>query len=328
MIASRHTLRDVFLGTAQKCGTDDLALVTVVGIRGSAFRQRGARMIVFSSGEYLGSISSGCLEDAVAEVACGSIRLQDPTVMRIDTRKYYGCDGEITLLIEPVGHQFVKRVATKIERREPFLLASNFSDESGKTKLEDARPIQKAWGPENFLHLVEPSLRIVLIGSGLDAVAMGKIAVAVGVEVLHLLPPGDELDGAASGRIQNFSDEEIPADSRTGIVIMTHRIGRDALALAAALRSDACYVGLLGSRRRCSEVTNAALELDVDILEKMTKLRAPVGLDIGSETPEEIALSAVAEFSAVATGRDARPLAERSGPLHAATQSDGLREAV
>ncbi len=328
MIASRHTLRDVFLGAARKCGTENLALVTVVGIRGSAFRQRGARMIVFPDGEYLGSISSGCLEDAVADVACDSIRNGASTVMRIDTRKYYGCDGEITLLIESVGHHFVKQVAAKIERREPFLLASNFSEDAGKTVLEDPRPIRNAWDTENFIHLVEPSLRLALVGSGLDAAAMGRIAAAVGVEVLHLLPSGDRLDGMASGKVEALSDETIPADNRTGIVIMSHRIGRDALALAAGLRSRACYVGLLGSRRRCNEVANAAIELDADILEKMGKLRAPVGLDIGSETPEEIALSAVAEFSAVATGRDARPLAERSGPLHATMSRDEIRKAV
>ena len=103
----------------------------------------------------------------------------------------------------------------------------------------------------------------------------------------------------------------LPVDSRTAIVIMSHNFTRDLKLLGTLLPLPAGYVGMIGPRRR-TDLLLSKLDKGAPI----SLLRSPAGLDIASQTPEEIALSIVSEIQAVMNGRSGGPLVDRPGPIH------------
>lgn len=277
-------------------------------------------MAIFSDGSFVGSVSSGCLEEALVSKALQICPETDGEVVSIDTKKFYGCDGELTILLEPFGSVKLAEICELITQRSPFLLRTRYQTTIGTEVISLQRnhhALQTRDGV--FDHPISPAFRLLLVGSGLDAVAIGRVAAAVGVEVIHLLPQGQPLDGGPSGDSKVLDFDNFPTDRYTGAMVMSHQIGRDAACVARLLPSSLRYVGLMGSRRRCSEVVNRAIDLAPDALHNIEKLRAPVGLDLGSETPEEIGLAALAEFMAVMCERSAVPLSEKTGLLHQAS---------
>jgi xanthine dehydrogenase accessory factor len=117
-------------------------------------------------------------------------------------------------------------------------------------------------------------------------------------------------------------------DERTVVCVLSHDARTDVPLLALALSLPVAYVGALGSRRTHDERVRMLLEAGVDTGE-LTRLHSPIGLDLGAATPEETAVSILAEVIAVRSGRDARPLGETTGPIHAGPIHAGAeREAV
>ena len=307
--------QQVFL--AAQARNQPALLATIVGIEGSGYRQRGARMVIFPDGSYVGSISSGCLEEGVVDQAHSVWQTGEPKLLTINTLAFYGCDGELTITLEQISQSLLDDICAQITHRHSFILETTYKTHIG-TKLRifqhQLTPLSNEKG--TFSHLIDPLPRLAIVGLGLDAAAVGRVAKVSGIEVLHLLPPGSNLDGEPSGTCTNLDPENLPSDHRTGVLIMTHHMGRDATCLARSLKNRLAYVGLMGSRRRCQRVINSAVELEPSIVSSIDQLRAPVGLDLGSETPEEIALSIVAEFSSVLAKTNAQPLSQKQGLLH------------
>jgi xanthine dehydrogenase accessory factor len=109
----------------------------------------------------------------------------------------------------------------------------------------------------------------------------------------------------------------VPADARTAVVVMTHHYVHDVPLLRALLPLPLAYLGLLGPKQRAEKIlADLAAGGLVVTSEMRLRLRAPVGLDLGAETPEAVALAMLAEVQAVLAGREGRPLRERSGPIH------------
>src|SRR5581483_4497398 len=104
-------------------------------------------------------------------------------------------------------------------------------------------------------------------------------------------------------------------DARTAICVLTHDAKFDVPALVEALRSDAGYIGALGSRRTCVDRAERLREAGVAD-DRLARLRAPIGLDLGGSTPQEVALSICAEILAATHGGSGRPLRELDGSLH------------
>jgi len=109
--------------------------------------------------------------------------------------------------------------------------------------------------------------------------------------------------------------EKIELTPDCHVVALTHDPKFDLPALALALRSQAGYIGALGSRRTHAQRREQLRAQGFSDAE-LARIRTPVGLDIGARTPEEVALSIVAEMVALRRGRDGRPLKERSAPIH------------
>ncbi|HKY93470.1 MAG TPA: XdhC family protein [Nevskiaceae bacterium] len=164
-----------------------------------------------------------------------------------------------------------------------------------------------------FVERVLPPLRLVLVGPGLISSALARLAQALGWDVVlvdHREAP-NEAPPAGVERVwaepRHFA-ERVAIDARTAVVVVTHNLERDVEYLHA-LPAGAGYVGALGSRGRADKLRRA-------LGARATGLHSPAGLDIGSETPEEIALAIASEIQAVTSGHGGGSLNASQGPIH------------
>lgn len=200
-------------------------------------------------------------------------------------------DGTQILLPDPTQNEALNAAARQALDR----------DESTTVTLE---------GAEVFLHAYAPPIRLVIVGAVHIAQSLVPMAAYLGVSVIVVDP---RRSFATEDRFPNVTlmddwpddamDKIVP-DSRTAIITLTHDPKLDDPALDRALRSDAFYIGSLGSRKTHASRLARLRELGHDD-EALARIRGPVGLNIGAITAPEIALSIVAEF--VAVRRNAEP---------------------
>jgi xanthine dehydrogenase accessory factor len=178
---------------------------------------------------------------------------------------------------------------------------------------------------EAFIEHVAPPPQLVVFGEGYDAPPLCALGVALGWDTILVSSRRTIAGTGASPRCDELvvcGPEEVAArvDIRSGAaaVVMTHNVEHDLAILDALLRSPAGYIGLLGPRRRAEKLL-ARLEASQGPLtaESRARVFSPVGLDIGADGPEEIALSIAAEIRAVAAGRRGGLLRDARGPIHA-----------
>jgi xanthine/CO dehydrogenase XdhC/CoxF family maturation factor len=182
-------------------------------------------------------------------------------------------------------------------------------------------------GFEALLELIQPPPRLFVIGSGADALPLVELARAVGFGVTVCEPNARPTVRERFGRIADLHLDNLDAllprvdACRTALgVVMSHHYPTDARALALLLQSRALYIGVLGPERRTRRMLSELYpSARVESL-LGSRLRAPIGLDLGAETPAQIALAIVAEAQAVLTRGSALPLSRRGErPIHAPT---------
>ena len=165
-----------------------------------------------------------------------------------------------------------------------------------------------------FLEVIRPPLRLVLFGSGPDAEPVARLARELGWSVTAVDRRSGRLsriaaDATFAGRIAEVAPR-IGLDRSCRVVIMTHDFGDDRDALRAALASEAPYVGVLGPRHRTEALLDALADGGTEIPGTLSgRIHAPIGLDLGADAPEEIALAIVAEIQADLSGRPGGRLA-------------------
>lgn len=268
-------------------------LLTVAGTKGSTYRRAGARAVVVEDGATCGLISGGCLERDVAERA--KIWLEDfrPRVVTYDSSRFddvvfglgLGCRGMIDIVVQPfdAGHP-------------PPLPAIPADVPTVHTTIVD--------GVEILTETILPQRRAIIFGGGSDVEpvtammrAVGWSAEAVSPKVCH---PGNV---SATYDLARFD----------AAVVMTHNFLYDQTLFEVLLRAGTRYIGLLGPKSRGDElIENASGVTD----EQRQRIHSPAGLDLGGDTPEEIALSIVAEIQSVFNGSSSEPLRSKSGPIH------------
>lgn len=180
---------------------------------------------------------------------------------------------------------------------------------------------------EVFVEPLLPPARLIVCGAGHDAIPLIEIASRVGFEVTvvdrrEALLTHDRFPSAAGFVRTDFPQaaSAVRPDARTYIVIMTHHFTHDRDLLAAFLPSDARYIGMLGPRERTERLLRALRKDGAGFTEdQLGRLHGPVGLDLGSEGPEEIAVAIVAEVAAVRRGGTAGFLRDRAWAPSAAT---------
>lgn len=317
-------------------------LVTVVRVNGSSYRRPGARLLLGESGEYAGSISGGCLETEVVRKAVWKVRdgaaTERYSTLFDDTAEVpfgLGCGGVIDLLLEPVQTPEGNAMLTAMERalkgepskvvtwlpgegktlrrmvlsdRDEVLFAS---EGLGEKKLACAHGLQPHEVYEGrFVEEMQVPQRLFVLGAGDDARPLVAMAAMMGWSVI-----------VADGRTHLARKERFPEAERVvaleeggfpglgiqrddAVVVMTHSYEQDRALLASVLPTAPRYLGVLGARHRSSLlVSEVSAMVELSVTQCCERIWAPVGLDLGGDGPESIALAVMAEIQAVCMGR-------------------------
>src|SRR6476619_724953 len=215
--------------------------------------------------------------------------------MNFDTRLRCGCNGSIDVFVEAAREEFLQQLATNFSERRTCRAVTVYSGEDLGTRIiRSEEPIPAG----AFVQEIEPAIRLLLVGEGPDSVPLRAFAEILGWEVFEIDQP---------------TELATHADSRTAAIVKSHNYGRDFAALCQLLKLDLPYVGLLGPRKRRDQLLNAVLDEGIAI---DAEVFAPAGLDLGAETPEELALALVSEIQAVFAEASGESLRDRKAPIH------------
>ncbi len=178
-------------------------------------------------------------------------------------------------------------------------------------------------GQEVFIDLSVPAPQLLIYGAGHDAQPLSAQATALGYRVTVVDPRAAYLTAARfpGAQLLDLAPEGLQAalhlDSRTQAIIMNHHLDRDRVCLWHALNSEAAFIGVLGPRSRYLELLEA---LGAEGLRptppQLARVHSPVGLALGAEAPEEVALSILGELMAWRRGASGTPLNGHAGPIH------------
>ncbi|MCY1166127.1 putative xanthine dehydrogenase subunit A [compost metagenome] len=287
-------------------------LVTVVHTWGSSPRPAGAMLAVRDDGRVVGSVSGGCIEDDMIDRARreGLNRVQPGIVtygITADEAHRFGlpCGGTIELAIEPLSP--ASQLGELLRRLEAGELVARRVDlQTGAVTLSTALPTQSMQVSSSALVTLHgPRWRLLIIGAGQLSRFVAQIAQGMDYAVTVCDPREEYRDSWQVAGVElatGMPDDVVQAmklDSRCAVIALTHDPKLDDLALMEALRSEAFYVGAIGSRlnnQRRRERLAEHFDLNE---EQLGKLHGPIGLYIGSKTPPEIAISILAELTAV-----------------------------
>jgi xanthine dehydrogenase accessory factor len=267
------------------------AQATLVKSSGSTYRQPGSRMLILQGRPFIGPLSAGCIEEEIADLAQGVILYGKPSRCSFDLRSRFACDGSIEVFIERLvkSNAFLDGLIGVLGNRTPIKVSTNYrlADAVPGTRLIDVPLADHA---EEFVQEIQPPIRLIIFGDYFDVKAVAYLGWQVEVVTdAHELSAGD---------------------ARTAYVVMSHHFGRDIAALKHVFAGNYGYVGLLGPRRRKQLLMSHLIDEGYPP-KSVSTLYTPAGLDIGSETAEEIAVAIIAEVQAALTGRTGRSLRER-----------------
>ncbi|HGG04139.1 MAG TPA: XdhC family protein [Aliiroseovarius sp.] len=298
-------------------------LATVVQTWGSAPRPVGSQLVISAMGEIEGSVSGGCVEGAViieAAEALADGRARILTYGVSDDEAFavgLACGGTIRILVEPVGAGISPKMLADIVEakaaRKPVAYVVNTDTWQrglfGPKDFPDRFRTDTSGFAENgvtFVAIHNPPLRLVVVGAVHIAQALVPMAVQLGYDVTLIDPRGafatqDRFPGITI--YEDYPDEvldtvpnKVRLDARTALVTLSHDPKIDDPGIIAALKSKAFYLGCLGSTRTHAKRV-ARLEAAGFPAKRLSRIHAPVGLDIGAKSPAEIAVSVLAEMT-------------------------------
>ena len=304
-----------------------VVLGTITRTWGSAPRPVGSVMGVRDDGRVAGSVSGGCIEDdLIAKVRAGSLDLAAPTVLVYGigaeeaTRFGLPCGGTLELVLEPLGTQ--SQIPALLERLTRGELVSRVLDlKTGAVQLTPPSDGDVVRLSETQLVTTHgPRWRLLVIGAGQMTHYLASMAQALDYEVLICDPReeyanGWDVPGARLTRgMPDDTVTEFRPDGHCAVVALTHDPKLDDLALMEALKSNAFYVGAIGSRVNQAKRRQRLAEHFGLTPEQLARLHGPIGLKNGARTPPEIAVSILAEMTAVRYGYHVpEPLPPASG---------------
>jgi xanthine dehydrogenase accessory factor len=288
-----------------------VTLVTVVETWGSAPRPPGALLAVREDGVVSGSVSGGCVEDdLIARIKSGEYDAKDsakPSIIAYGVSKEeaarFGlpCGGTLRLVQEPLlDVAWVEDLLKRTAAHE--VVARTLTLTTGGVSLAHAsRSEVMSFDGITLKTVFGPKWRMVLIGAGQLSQAVAAMAQMLDFEVL-VCDPRDEyaetLNIESATRVDGMPDDvvrELVPDAHTAIIALTHDPKLDDMALLEALKSNAFYVGALGSARNQATRKQRLTEHFDMTPEELARLHGPVGLKIGAKTPAEIAISIMAQ---------------------------------
>lgn len=297
-------------------------LCTIIETFGSSPRPVGSLLACNEDGLYVGSLSGGCVEDNLRDsIQSGELARDKPERIRYGVtvedvlRLGLPCGGSLEVVIEPLSpaqaplyRELAKQVAARA------LVMRRVDLATGEATLQPASTSKRLTCTDTTLeHIYGPSFRLLLVGAVQVAWYLADMAQALDYEVEICDPRPELVENAPPTRakvVQAMPDDWVRSkaiDQNTAVIALCHDPRIDDMALMEALPGNAFYVGAMGSERTSEKRRARLLDLDVTP-EQLARLHAPVGLDLGSKTPPEIAIAILAELTQLrAAVRDAKP---------------------
>ncbi|NQU51044.1 MAG: XdhC family protein [Bacteroidetes bacterium] len=341
---------------------NDFALATIFNVKGSAYRREGTRMVIGTNGNWYGNISGGCLEGDILRKARKVIKTCESILVTYDTREgknkeirmALGCNGVIDILIEPVNDsvvKFCKTVCNYFENEETAFISTEI--QLIKDKLFVSREINKTESPdfpkstlenENYCHVEKLEFKITLYehlglqrkmviwGAGPDVYPLANFSTQLGWKTIVASDCGLQ---NLENRLQdteiiqsNFDDfeQKISLHQNTAVLLVSHDFYKDYFILERIIQKNVKYIGIMGPKRRGERMIQEFKKRNSEIKFDQNKIHYPVGLDIGSDNPVEIALSIVAEIQSVFSQKNAAPLKEKNTRIHDSNSNEPIED--
>jgi xanthine/CO dehydrogenase XdhC/CoxF family maturation factor len=338
--------RDVFKRIEQAWADGERAvMLTITQVQGSAYRMPGAKMMMTETGKMLGTLSGGCLESDLYGWAEKAIAEGQPRTVYYDLSENemwslgIGCKGTMEVAIFPIGQddsfwQSVREaiaedraislaielptgvrvvfdgtnpIAGDVDQLPEAVVQQLTSRVSSRTRAE----VAVVDGRRFYIDTMRPNERLIICGAGHDAVPVAALAAKCGFRVT-VLDPRKEFNGdkrfPTAEHLVVEPDQADPAQlADSWWLIMNHLQMRDEASLRLALQAQPKFIGVLGPLSRTREMLdNIGATMDSG------PIHAPIGLDVGAETIDEVAVSIVAELLAARAGRTGGPLHGRA----------------
>ncbi len=349
-------MKDIFEDVQrwQKAG-EQLALATVIKVDGSAPRSEGAKMAITASGKIAGSVSGGCVESAVAQEAQAVLTSGTPTIARYGINKAMmwdvglSCGGAIDVFIEPLVQPLAinpeqtyavativrgpRNIGSKIFIASDGTVTGTLGDAVLQaTAIEQALPLMADGQSKTvtigdidvFIDSNVPDPRLIIVGAVHIAIGLCQMASQAGFAVSVIDPRpalcNHERFPLARALIIEWPDDALPSlplDENTYVAVLTHDEKFDDPTLLRVLPTRARYVGAIGSQKTQAARRARLLEAGVS-QDAVDRLHGPIGLDIGAQSPDEIAVAILAEMIATKYHRSGIRLREQTAAhIHA-----------
>jgi xanthine/CO dehydrogenase XdhC/CoxF family maturation factor len=315
-------------------------LASVVYLVGSSYRKPGVRMLISEDLKSVGAVSGGCVEKEIIHRANTVFRDNQPKIITYDGRYRLGCEGILYILIEPffISDDFLKAFLNANSKREALKIDSYFKKEDEafgdfgsvvtfenqqQFTFSDSFNHQKENKVDIFTQILKPAFKLMIIGGEHDAVKLCTIAANLGWEInvitsakdskyLNDFPGANLVVGDSPETIQ-FTDIE----ENCAIVIMNHSYVQDLKYVVKLAESKPKYIGIIGSPKKRERLFNELFEFAPNTTEEFLDcIYSPAGLHIGAKTPEEIAISIIAEIMSVINQKEPFSLRNVTGKIH------------
>lgn len=317
-------------------------MASVVALDGSSYRKPGVRMLILENGKTTGAVSGGCVEREIVLQAESVFKTGISKIITYDGRYRLGCEGILYILIEPfqLNEEFNTAFFKCLDDRKPFEIVSYFDKQTGDlpemgswvningklfsiSQTGKTFDIHKISSLSKFKQKMPPCFKLVIIGAEHDAVQLCKFAARTGWEVTVVAGPQESktiINFPGVKEFKSVSPQHMDIkkiDDQTAVVLMTHNFANDLRHLVALQKSDPIYIGLLGPVRRRDDLLSQFMEYCPDITDEFLDLiHGPAGLNIGSETPQEIAISIISEILAIVRKQEPMFLRKKTASIH------------
>lgn len=332
-----HEFKDIIKAhfSAKKDGLKSV-LATVVDLDGSSYRKPGVRMLILENNTMIGAVSGGCVEKDILRQSQSVFQDGKSKIMTYDGRYRLGCEGILYILLEEFKpeNQFFNTFETTIERRKDFHIISYYTKKEGVTDglgsilvLDGKQYLVSQTNVDErlnkFKQTMPPCFKLMIFGAEHDAVKLCQLASYNGWEVTIVTGPLEsktikDFPGATNFFSASPSDVELHnIDKETAVILMSHNFANDLKFLIELKDTRPTYIGLLGPSHRREKLLSQFLEYCPEVDEQFLELiHGPAGLNIGAETPQEIAISVISEILSVVRKQVPMSLKEKTGGIH------------
>jgi len=333
-----HEFKDIVQAhlIAKKDGLKTV-LASVVALDGSSYRKPGVRMLIVENNDMIGAVSGGCVEKDILRQSQSVFQDGQSKMMTYDGRYRLGCEGILYILLEEFKpkNEFFEVFENCLKTRQEFVIQSNYQKKEGITRgIGSTLEIEgQTYSLSNismseytllqFTQHMPPCFKLMIFGAEHDAVKLCQLASFNGWEVTVVSGPLESktienFPGATAFYSVSPDDLELNSiDSETAIVLMSHNFANDLKYLLELKDTNPVYIGILGPSHRREKILSQFLEYCPDVDEQFLELiHGPAGLNIGAETPQEIAISILSEILSVVRSQIPMALKEKIGGIH------------